>query len=200
MAERSFKTDPLSSPMQVDIDALGSENTDLREQVQTLQREIARLRRLADHDPLCPVLNRRAFQRELDREISRAERYNRFLSVLFIDLDEFKALNDTEGHEAGDEALINIAKALQSMVRKTDIVGRLGGDEFGVILIETDTSQSNFRVDMLEEHLAMATGGKLRASIGAASWSKGETSDQLLAAADRAMFARKTSVKIARNT
>ena len=91
---------------------LVSENAAIRDSINTLRKELQAAHALADRDPLCPVFNRRAFMRELEREIARTERHDRSLSLLFIDLDKFKAINDTLGHEAGDRTLIAMAKTL----------------------------------------------------------------------------------------
>lgn len=169
---------------------------ELKAEVARLQTELKLAQSLADRDPLCPVLNKRAFQRELEREISRAERYHRDLSVLFVDLDNFKQLNDTYGHEAGDHVLINVAETLTRMVRKTDIVGRLGGDEFGVILIESGSESAGLRMEEMTAILKEATSGRITASIGAASWTPGVTAAEIVASADQAMFVRKNKAKL----
>lgn len=178
--------------------ALEAENRALAQKVRQLDAELLAVQELADRDPLCPVLNRRAFTRELEREIARAERYKRRLSLLFIDLDKFKQLNDTMGHEAGDKALVAVSNALIMAVRKTDIVGRLGGDEFGVILIETDVERAERRVTALTDLLKDATHGQVSASVGAAGWKPGQTSEEVLAAADQAMFRQKITTNAAR--
>ena len=93
---------------------------------------------IADRDVLTPLLNRRAFVRELGRAIAFAQRYGAKASLAYFDLDGFKAVNDRFGHAGGDEALKAVSKALIAHVRETDVVGRIGGDEFGVILAQAD--------------------------------------------------------------
>ena len=105
-------------------------------------RRIAYLEKLADEDPHMPVLNRRAFVRELSRSMAVAERYGIISSVLYIDVNGMKRINDSHGHGAGDAALSHIAETLVAHVRKSDVVGRLGGDEFGVILVPADENQA----------------------------------------------------------
>ncbi|NWH03958.1 sensor domain-containing diguanylate cyclase [Desulfobacter latus] len=95
------------------------------------------LKFMAYHDPLTGLFNRRVFERILDREFSRAKRYNSELSLIFIDFDDFKTINDTAGHRIGDKVLCFFADALGSLKREQDIVARLAGDEFVVILPST---------------------------------------------------------------
>jgi diguanylate cyclase (GGDEF)-like protein/PAS domain S-box-containing protein len=99
------------------------------------RRELqARLRALADHDPLTGLWNRRRFDEELDHETARYERYPEPSALLIIDLDEFKSVNDTHGHLAGDELLRLIATRIRAALRASDSVARIGGDEFAAIL------------------------------------------------------------------
>ncbi|MGM0653848.1 MAG: sensor domain-containing diguanylate cyclase [Thermodesulfobacteriota bacterium] len=95
------------------------------------------LKFLAYHDPLTGLFNRRVFERILDREFSRAKRYDSELSLIFLDFDDFKTINDTAGHSIGDKALCFFADALGSLKREQDIVARIAGDEFVVILPST---------------------------------------------------------------
>src|SRR5690606_25873974 len=100
---------------------------------------------------LLPVANRRAFVRELSRVMSHMERYNAPHCVLFFDLNGLKRINDTLGHAAGDAALMAVARTLLGNTRQSDLVGRLGGDEFGVILAQTDTASANAKAARLAE-------------------------------------------------
>ena len=176
---------------------LMSENASIRASINDLRQELQAAHALADRDPLCPVLNRRAFMRELEREIARTERHGRSLSMLFIDLDKFKKINDTKGHESGDRVLVAMASTLLKAVRKTDIVSRLGGDEFGILLIETDTQNAEYCADALKTRIAKESIG-VTASIGVASWHSGLTADELMARADQEMFAQKAKAALAR--
>lgn len=124
----------------------------VRDALMSLLAEVDRLRRdmdrvrarlrdaesMADRDPLLPVLNRRAFVRELSRVIAYARRYNEPSGLAYFDIDNFKQVNDTWGHAAGDAALEHLSRLLSEHVRETDIIGRLGGDEFAVILARVD--------------------------------------------------------------
>jgi diguanylate cyclase (GGDEF)-like protein len=96
------------------------------------------LKHQADHDPLTGLYNRRRFAEELDRILRDTSRYNRHGALLMLDLDDFKTINDTQGHAAGDQALRTLSQAILQRVRSTDVVARLGGDEFAVVLSEAD--------------------------------------------------------------
>ncbi len=110
----------------------------LRRSVDGMSKRLAAAEKLADQDSLLPIYNRRAFIRELTRMKASAERYNSNASLVYIDLDNFKEVNDTYGHRAGDHVLLELSQRLVASVRETDIVGRLGGDEFGLILSHTN--------------------------------------------------------------
>src|SRR2546429_6010575 len=106
--------------------------------LQNLRRSQAQLARLVIQDQLTNVLNARAFADRLSQELDRNRRYPRPLALLYMDLDNFKVINDTHGHQTGDAVLRLVADAMRSSGRQADGVGRLGGDDFGVLLPETD--------------------------------------------------------------
>ena len=108
-------------------------------------------RRLAITDELTELYNRRYFQDELQRQLPNAERHRRPLAVLAIDVDNFKDVNDGLGHQAGDEVLRQVAAVLRQHTRSSDVVARVGGDEFGVLLCETDASQAEALANRLCE-------------------------------------------------
>ena len=100
------------------------------------RRHEAELRHMADHDPLTGLLNRRSFERELERHVAYVERYGPKGAAIVLDLDHFKTINDTLGHSAGDELIVRVAHALRSRLRESDVLARLGGDEFAILLPE----------------------------------------------------------------
>ena len=110
----------------------------LRQELGAMGRRLAEAERLADHDVLTPLLNRRAFVREMQRAIALTRRYDIPASVIYFDLDDFKGVNDRYGHAAGDAVLIAVAERLLAHVREADAVGRIGGDEFAVLLQHAD--------------------------------------------------------------
>ncbi len=109
---------------------------------------------LASVDPLTGSANRRSFVEQSQAEIARAERYGRPLSILMLDVDRFKAINDTYGHEAGDKVLRAIGATLRASLRPTDIVGRLGGEEFAILLVETALPDAARLAENLRAELA----------------------------------------------
>ena len=190
------------------IEAMADEILALRVDRARLQEAVQAAELLADHDPLCPVFNRRAFERELAREIALAERHGAPLCLVYMDLDRFKLVNDRFGHATGDEVICRVAHTLLENVRQTDIVGRLGGDEFAIVLTHAELSDCEIKAASLE---AAIDGLKVRdnsdtgiepvqlgASCGVVEWRRGLTVEALIAAADEAMFRVKARRRSAR--
>lgn len=153
---------------------------------------------LAEHDSLTGLINRRRFQKELERAISYSERYQQQGAVLFVDLDQFKYVNDTYGHQYGDEYLLDVSRRLSQVLRRTDILGRLGGDEFGVVIPKCSYEEANTVGMALLGALAQENlehGGKVvpvSASIGIALFpAQSAVPSDLLAKADAAMYTAK---------
>ncbi len=169
----------------------------LREDLRQAQQRVGYLEKLADEDSLVPVANRRAFVRELSRMAAFAERYNTPSSVLYFDINGFKQINDQHGHAAGDAALAHVAILFANNIRESDIVGRLGGDEFGVILAQSDQRNAIEKADSLAGLIVKSpvdwNGVSLTLSVsyGAYTFSGGENAVEALAHADRAMYAQK---------
>ncbi len=113
-----------------------------------------RLQYMAYHDPLTGLLNRRVMERILEREFARASRYKMQLTLLFLDLDDFKTINDTHGHDMGDKALCHVAGCLSRLKRDSDVVARFAGDEFVIILPSTSRSQAGHYMDRVKNMLA----------------------------------------------
>ena len=128
----------LTPAVQTALTALLAEVDDLRAEVGRLKDRLAEIETLADRDVLTPLLNRRAFVRELRRVATFAQRYGSKASLVYFDLDGFKSVNDRFGHAAGDAALQAVADRLLENVRDSDVVGRMGGDEFAVALVQAD--------------------------------------------------------------
>ena len=127
----------------VEARALAAEIDRLKSEVEALQERVATLDSLAHQDTLVAMPNRRGFLRELDRLIARVDRYDEQAAMLFVDVDGLKSINDSFGHRAGDEALIQVASLLSSGVRRSDFVARLGGDEFGILLENADEAHAH---------------------------------------------------------
>jgi diguanylate cyclase (GGDEF)-like protein len=179
------------------VERLMTENRRLRDELWRAAKQVADLEELADKDSLTPVLNRRAFLREMARMAAYAERYDGLCSLLYFDLDGMKAINDGRGHGAGDAALAHVAETLVSNLRASDLVGRLGGDEFGVLLPQADRNTALTKAENLAATIAArqvnwhGAGFPVRVSFGVHTLTHGGTLEQALEAADRAMYAHK---------
>jgi diguanylate cyclase (GGDEF)-like protein len=169
----------------------------LRQELDVARQRVGYLEQLADQDSLAPVLNRRAFVRELDRMAAFAERYGGAGAVLYFDVNHLKVINDTYGHAAGDAVLKHVSEILLRDTRASDVVGRLGGDEFGVILAQSELESATAKAARLAAAIAAEEvaweGQSLPVSVafGAHTLSGGQGSDAALDAADRAMYANK---------
>lgn len=177
-------------------DRLRAENSALRNEIRALRIQIGELGRLADTDTLTPLLNRRAFLREVERQIARVARSGEPVAVMVADLDGLKAINDRDGHLAGDNALIHVGYTMKAQVRANDIVARIGGDEFALIMEGLDDAAATAKARSLAA--TIATGGiesglSVSISIGHAIVEPGETVDSVMARADAAMYASKTA-------
>lgn len=174
-----------------------AESDAMRRELEDARVRIAQLERLADEDALTPVANRRAFIRELSRMIAFTRRYGPPSSVVYFDVDGLKKINDTHGHPAGDAALRHVAEVLCNNVRLSDIVGRLGGDEFGVILTQTNQEQATAKATALAEQIentALRWGKfkiKVSAAYGVYSFSGNDDANVAIEAADKAMYKQK---------
>ncbi|KHC91522.1 pleD-related protein [Thermotoga sp. Mc24] len=156
---------------------------------------------LAERDSLTGVYNREAFESRLAYLINLSKRYSRKLSFVFIDLDDFKRINDSKGHLVGDRVLKEFVNRLTSLLRKSDVVGRIGGDEFGIILPETDRAGAEILMKRMEEHFRepVSVDGELFSvnfSYGISVFpDDGESIEELLKIADERMYMNKFSKK-----
>ncbi len=187
------------------IMTLMAEVEKLRRDLQQSQARIAHLEQLADQDPLTPVANRRAFVRELTRMMSFADRYDTVSSLVYFDLNGLKPVNDTYGHAAGDAVIAYVARVLVQNVRDSDMVGRLGGDEFGILLPYTEEGEAMEKAASLAAAVAAQpvdwNGVAIPASVswGVHTFRSGssgvhqalDAAAQAIEAADRAMYAQK---------
>ncbi len=153
------------------------------------------LDRLALTDSLTGLLNRRALEEILTRELARTSRSNRSLTVLLVDIDRFKEVNDTWGHQAGDQVIRHVASALHSSLRPGDALSRFGGEEFVVLLRDATPGQSEEIAGRLRARIATLAGlpgsVRLTVSIGVASSCAGDDTGELLRRCDEAMYRSK---------
>ncbi|MDP1889279.1 MAG: diguanylate cyclase [Gemmatimonadaceae bacterium] len=168
--------------------------------IETTKADNARLEVLAHTDPLTQVLNRRALTVRLASELERARRYDSVLTLLMVDLDHFKKVNDTHGHLVGDEVLREVATLLQNEVRSVDVVARYGGEEFVAVLPETSLVGAMTFAERIREHVAatlfassLVDALQLTCSIGVSSYPSTtiNTVDDLFARADEALYRAK---------
>jgi diguanylate cyclase (GGDEF)-like protein len=182
-----------------DVEELISEIIGLRGKISQLQERVEQLDLLAHEDSLVGLPNRRGFMRALERVIDRVNRYDEKAALLFVDVDGLKLINDTFGHQAGDEALMQVARLLLGGVRKSDIVARLGGDEFAILLGHADEDSARETATRLVDGIAgskFVHQGKslpLSVAIGAGAISSDDTPEAALSRADQEMYRRKAA-------
>jgi diguanylate cyclase (GGDEF)-like protein len=196
-AEPTPKTEDSAPGLHDELKKLQAEWATMQRELEMARARIAQLERLADEDSLAPIANRRAFVRELSRMIAFTRRYGPPSSVIYFDVNGMKQINDTYGHPAGDAALRHVAEVLSNNVRESDIVGRLGGDEFGVILAQTSQDQANAKGVALAQAIAGTPfrWGKnsitVSAAYGVYSFTGSDDAQVAIEAADKAMYQQK---------
>jgi len=174
----------------------------LNDQFLTMQHELEQknceLERLAYFDILTGLFNRRAILAKLDEWLLQVKRYHDRLSIVMLDLDDFKHVNDTLGHRAGDHVLADIADLLRRSVRQTDFCGRYGGEEFLIILPQTDVAGAAILAERIRAaivgtpmHDPQTSEFKVTASLGAAECCDGDDEDLLVGRADTALYKAK---------
>lgn len=174
-----------------------SEIDSLRLDVEQLKLSLAEAEASADHDTLAPIYNRRAFVREAQRILAMVKRHEVQASLIYFDLNNFKAINDAHGHPAGDAVIRAIGEILIRQTRETDIVGRIGGDEFAVMLTHTDPEAAAAKAEALaatlctEKVLFNGVPLYVSAAYGITQVGVGDTAEKALARADEAMYADK---------
>jgi diguanylate cyclase (GGDEF)-like protein len=155
------------------------------------------LRALAESDPLTGTLNRRAFFSQAEREMARARREDEAVAVIMFDLDHFKEINDRHGHRLGDEVLKAVVERVRERLRPFDLLGRTGGEEFAVLLIDADEDQARQVADRLRHGVgreAVVRGGisvPVSISVGVSLWQDGASLDEALNSADERLYAAK---------
>lgn len=174
--------------------ALVDEIERLRAKLAEYEARVAELDRLAHRDPLVDLPNRRSFLANLDRLIARINRYGGEAALLFVDLDGLKAINDRFGHDAGDKALVEVARLLVASVRESDFVARLAGDEFGILLEYSDELsawQTALRVVEAVDDCQFCVEAaclSLSVAVGVGVVKRGDTAQSVLARADKEMY------------
>jgi diguanylate cyclase (GGDEF)-like protein len=176
---------------------LAAEVVRLAAEVEGSRQRIANLEAAIDIDPLTETLNRRGFERELKRSLAYVKRYGATAALIFLDLDDFKPVNDRHGHAAGDAVLKAIAAALCSRVRASDVVARIGGDEFAVLLWNISAADARAKAAALEAaaYATPVVWGRSTLAVGASAGvtvcGPTDSAAEVLARADAEMYARK---------
>ncbi len=166
----------------------------LRLEVEQLRYTLSEAEAFADRDTLAPVYNRRAFIRESQRVVAMVRRHEIEASLIYFDLNNFKQINDAHGHAAGDAVLRMVAETLLKQTRETDFVGRIGGDEFAVVLTHIAPEAARVKAEALAAAICtervLHEGAPLyvSAAIGVAAFHPGEGAEQTLARADELMY------------
>ena len=190
----------LSERTRAAIAELADRNALLRASLSEMRARIFELEQLADSDTLTPLPNRRRFLKELERVTTYAKRHGTPAAVLYVDLDNLKAINDAHGHFAGDAALIHVARLLQGLIRSTDVAARIGGDEFALILDHLDHDSAIDTAERIARCIAgnlLDLGGsqvRIEATIGTATILPGDTVDDVLQRANRNVGIAKTEM------
>lgn len=165
---------------------------------QRLMEQNAQLANQAAHDALTGLLNHRSLSIRLEQAFAAAQRYGRPLSYLMLDLDQLKEVNDTLGHESGDQALQRVAQAIMQAVRKSDVAARYGGDEFAILLPDTDAYGAFVEAERIRravEQIRLNSQRLLSVSVGTATFPAPatRTKDELMRQADQALYVAKTT-------
>ncbi|MBK5265432.1 MAG: GGDEF domain-containing protein [Alphaproteobacteria bacterium] len=173
----------------------------MRRELRSLRIANSELERVVERDTLTPLYNRRYFINAINDRRKRLERYGTRSILVFVDVDGLKRINDTHGHNAGDYALIHIAGLLFANVRTTDIVARIGGDEFALVLEELTKDEALAKIAQLREAILQASceygdaSLMLGASFGMAVMLESDTDEALIARADADMYANKRKMR-----
>jgi len=195
--ENAILNDELESRVEQRTAELAQINRRLREEIEERKRVEKQLHRLATTDPLTGAYNRRHFFNLAEQEFNHSDRYENQISIILVDVDHFKEINDTYGHVAGDQLLQTIAKRFLCNLRQMDIFGRYGGDEFVILLPETDLDQARMAGERLHKVVTQTpietSRGiiRLQISMGVASLNNSDDMEKLLIKTDQALYAAK---------
>jgi len=164
--------------------------------VTSLEREKQLYRMLSQQDPLTKIHNRKKFFDEVEKELERVERYHQELSILILDIDFFKEVNDKYGHLVGDKVLVELTEIVCKNIRKTDVFARYGGEEFVLLMPGTDVKGATEKADNIRKVIAenkFSGCGKITCSFGVAGYKSGDTVDSFVQKADIALYRAKNS-------
>ncbi len=191
------RMDAATTEIRDELQASRAELGETRGELKSIRDQLNEAREAVQHDPLTGVLNRRGMDIVLPREVARARRVNAPLSVGMVDLDHFKHINDTFGHQAGDRVLVHMTELMRSVLRETDLIVRYGGEEFLVILPDTDMQGARLVLDRLQDIVVKSPviheGRRISVgfSAGVAQFRDDDNGATLVLRADRALQSAK---------
>ncbi len=191
------RMDAATNEIRAELQASRAELGETRGELKSIREQLSEAREAVQHDPLTGVLNRRGMDIALPREVARARRVNATLSVGMVDLDHFKHINDTFGHQAGDHVLVHMIELMRSVLRETDLIVRYGGEEFLVILPDTDMQGARLVLDRLQDIVVKSPviheGRRISVgfSAGVAQFRNDDNGATLVLRADRALQSAK---------
>ena len=192
------------NPLMVEYRLLYDEFRAMKQRVELFEKEKNSLKTLLSEmdrsldlatrvDPMTGLANRRDIMEKMERELSRSERHQRTFSVMLVDLDNFKVVNDTHGYNDGDDVLVEVARVLRGCARSEDVCARWGGEEFLFLLTETNTEGALTLASKVLESISMTEfkanhpGIRITASIGLCEYQAGQTTHDCIARADQAL-------------
>lgn len=192
------------NPLMIEYRLLYDEYRAMKQRVELFEKEKNSLKTLLSEmdrsldlatrvDPMTGLANRRDIMEKMERELSRSERHQRTFSVMLVDLDNFKVVNDTHGYNDGDDVLVEVARVLRGCVRNEDVCARWGGEEFLFLLTETNTEGALTLASKVLESISMTEfkanhpGIRITASIGLCEYQAGQTTHDCIARADQAL-------------
>ncbi len=182
----------------VNVDVLAKELSSMQHKLEKQAQVIKTLEKDTVTDPLTGVFNRRGFELELAKTLANSRRHRRLGALLFVDMNNFKTINDTFGHYAGDEVLCHVAELLKANIRETDMLARVGGDEFCIILNDVrSAADAEIRSDKLMHFIGSSPVRFederiwVEASVGSHTFSSEDDMIEVISMADSAMYAKK---------
>jgi diguanylate cyclase (GGDEF)-like protein len=176
------------------IDSQKTIQNELKEKNKELEKKVAEVQYLSYTDTLTQIPNRRKFAMDIEKEVARAKRYGHYPSMIIMDIDYFKNVNDNYGHKVGDSVLRQLSTSMQEHLRVNDFIYRWGDEEFAILLPETNAQETIYVAEKLRKYisqLCFEQNLSLTCSFGVAQYDKTQTIDQLFVNTDRAVYKAK---------
>lgn len=206
MTVMGISEEELTPSVHLAVSALLEKLDDINRELSRTKENLAEMERLVDVDCVVPIANRRAFMRRLSWAITMHERYGHPSTILYFDLNDFKTINDVHGHAAGDLAIRHVSHLLETAMRESDFLARIGGDEFAIIMYYANENAARMRgakiAEKLENTSFVYSGRHLKvtAAYGCYAIHSGDDAESALAAADMSMYVDKRRSKTTAET